>query len=74
MAAIQEHLMNFRGKPEECVEKALRVLKGSQEKEEMSVTEWLYKLNLPQYVSKFINKGIFFRSEIKAWVKDEEIN
>jgi hypothetical protein len=50
MANIQEYLIATSKSPELAVARARQLLKQTDEIKEMSVAEWLHKLNLRKYV------------------------
>lgn len=70
MAALQEHMMVHRLDAQKCSANAKLVLKSSSEVPEMPINEWLYKLNLMQYIPKFTKLNIFFVSDVQTFCED----
>lgn len=50
MANIQEYLIETHKSPELAVKNARKLLKQTDEIKEMSISEWLHKLNLDKYI------------------------
>jgi len=74
MAAVQEYLMSYKTKPQKCVDNALGLLKQYERDVNIPIFEWLWRLNLPQYLNTFLSKKISFANDMKLWMKDEEID
>ena len=55
MAKLQGHLLKYRDSASECVEKAKELLDEDRVliKKEMSIDEWLHRLNLLHLKDKF---------------------
>lgn len=46
MAKLQGHFLKYRESPEDCMEKADELLKAPELMGEMTIEEWLDRLNL----------------------------
>jgi chaperone BCS1 len=53
MAKMQGHFLKYRGKPQECFENIQEILNDQAAIEEMTVQEWLERLNLSKYLANF---------------------
>jgi hypothetical protein len=49
-------------------------MKQTPELLEFPITEWLLRLNLIKYIPKFAQKEILFVSDIKKWLKDNQLH
>lgn len=53
MAKMQGHFLKYRNKPQECFENIQEILNDQAAIEEMTVQEWLERLNLSNYLANF---------------------
>lgn len=74
MAALQEHFMINRNDMQAAVKDAKNILKNNDTVEEMTVAEWLYRLNLTRHLPKFMKNKVLFVSEIGRYEKDGFLN
>lgn len=65
MASLQEHLVTFRESSAKATDNAKVVLQASLEINEMTIVEWLYRLNLTQYINKFTKNKVKFVQDLK---------
>lgn len=65
MAKLQGHFLTFRDDPKKQVEKAKEILKDQETSDEMSVLEYLRRLNLSQYASLFAKKNVYFVTDLR---------
>ncbi len=56
MAKLQGHFLDHRESPEQAVMKASAVLDAEQSLKDMSVYEWLRRLNMQKYTAKLVEK------------------
>jgi len=74
MAVLQEYLMsNYKEKEADkgannSCEYARTMLKANEEVKEMSISEWLHRLNMDKYISRFTSKGCFFVDDMAVTV------
>lgn len=73
MAKLQGHFLKYRGQPETQVEKAKQILEDSGSLDEMSVAEYLRRLNLDKYAANFTEQGIYFVTDLRHYANEGEI-
>lgn len=62
--------MTYRDDPKSQVEKAPEILKDEETSDEMTVLEYLRRLNLAQYASLFAKKNVYFVTDLRHF-RDE---
>lgn len=67
MAKLQGHLMKYRGFPDQQIEHVLEILEEGTDLADMTVTEYLKRLNLSQYAPKFSEKKMYFLSDLRFY-------
>jgi len=65
MAKLQEHLMFYRDDPKKCVENARDMIRVNDDQSEMSISEWLYRINATKMIQKFTKIDCLFVPDIK---------
>ena len=65
MAKLQGHFLQYRDDPNEAISKAKSLLDMDYQIKDMSINEWLRRLNLHQYVTKFRKDGIKRVSDLR---------
>lgn len=65
MAKLQGHFLQYRNDPKKQVAKVKEVLNDQDTTEEMSVSEWLRRLNQSQYAKNFSEKKVYFVSDLR---------
>ena len=73
MAKLQGHLLKYKGKPEEAIENAKDLLDIDFQIKDMTINEWLRRLNLHSYAHKFTTVGGLFRVADLKSVEEKEI-
>jgi len=68
MARLQEHLMQNRDSAEKALEKSRKVLKQVDEVAEMTIAEWLFRLNMTKHIQQFTKQRILFVGQIHPHV------
>lgn len=74
MAKLQGHFLKYRHDTNLVVEKYKEVLTDEQAMDEMTVVEWLDRMNLKRYVPQFVRQTCFFVNEIKYHVTNGEMS
>lgn len=75
MANIQEYLIKNHLCPKQTVRYAKTLLQQNDELKEMSISEWLHKLNLSKYVRRFTDKNVNFVEDVgEMCVTDGRLN
>jgi len=57
--------MFFRDDAKKCVEKAKDMIRVNDDQSEMSISEWLYRINATKMVQKFTKNDCLFVPDIK---------
>jgi len=70
MAKLQSHCLKYRDKPNEAVKNTQELSETISSIEEMTVIEWLRRLNLDHHAIKFTEKKVFFVGDLRLF-KDE---
>lgn len=65
MAKLQGHFLKFREKPVEALSNYKLLLEDDQEMDEITVAEWLKRLNLSKYCSNFADQKISQISDLR---------
>ena len=58
MAKLQGHFLKYKGKLEESVSHAKEIMDIEMVIDEMTVLEWLARLNKPQFAKNFYKENI----------------
>lgn len=72
MAKIQGHFLKYRENTDLIVTNATEVLEETLKPEEMSVTEWLFKLNIQKYAPNFKKHRFIVVSDLRV-VDDDRL-
>jgi hypothetical protein len=65
MAKLQEHLMKYRDDPKDAAARAKEVMQANDEAAEMTIAEWLYRVNATEFINKFTNLDCLFVCDIQ---------
>lgn len=65
MAKLQGHFLKFRDRPEDCIKNASNLLDLDFQLKDMSIYEWLRRLNLHKYAPAFRKQGIKRVSDLR---------
>ena len=65
MAKLQGHFLQYRDDPQQAIANAKRLIDMDQQIKDMSINEWLRRLNLHQYISSFRKDGIKRVSDLR---------
>ena len=57
MAKLQGHFLKYKDKPQEAIDNAKSLLDVEYQIKDMSINEWLRRLNLHQFAPKFKKEG-----------------
>lgn len=71
MAKLQGHFLKHRDNEDNCFDNALEIIKEDEIIQEMTVGEWLDRLNLIKYLPMFIQKEIYLVEELRHHVDDK---
>lgn len=62
---MQGHFLQYRDSAEQCIENAKDILKSPELMGEMTIEEWLDRLNLLQYMPVFTKNKVTLVKELK---------
>ena len=75
MAKLQGHFLKYRDTPQKTLEMAEELLNGNVERiDEMSVGEWLLRLNLIQLAPKLSSYNMVQISDLKCFLDEKQID
>ena len=64
MAKLQGHFLKYRHDPEEAVANATDLTQDLKTLGEMTIIEWLRRLNLDHYAENFTRRKVFFVGDL----------
>ena len=65
MAKLQGHYLKFREQPQKALENHKLLLEDDQSMDEITVAEWLKRLNLSKYCSNFSEQNVSQISDLR---------
>lgn len=70
MAKMQGHFLDYRDSAKDCLENAKEILKSPDMFGEMTMEEWLDRLNLVHWMHVFVKNRVFTVRDLKAHVDE----
>lgn len=75
MAKLQGHFLKYRDQPQKTLENAQELMNSHVQKiDEMSVSEWLLRLNLLELAPKFAELNMIQISDLKVFLDEKQID
>lgn len=71
MAKVQGHLLKYRDDIDALIENADEILQDQVGADEMTVSEWLHRLNLDKYIPKFEKERLLYVSDLAYMAEDK---
>lgn len=70
MAKLQGHFLEYRDSAQDCLENAEDILKSAEFMGEMTIEEWLDRLNLVEFMHMFVKNKVFTVKDLKNQCRD----
>lgn len=74
MAKLQGHFLTYRDDPKLQVEKVKEILRDNESSEEMTILEYLQRLNLDQYAQAFAKKNLYFVTDLRHFQDERQFS
>ena len=65
MAKLQGLFLSYKNQPEKQIEMTKELLEEVKTDDEMTIIEWLNRMNCIKYAKQFLDKRIFFLSDMR---------
>jgi chaperone BCS1 len=72
MAKLQGHFLRYRDQPQKQVDRAKDILVDSASMDEMSVSEWLRRINMQKYAKGFADMKMYYVTDLR-YLNDENL-
>ena len=67
MAKIQGLFLSYKNQPQKQIEMSYELLEDIKTDDEMTIIEWLNRMNCIKYANKFLEKKVFFMSDLRFY-------
>jgi hypothetical protein len=72
MAKLQGHFLKYRDQPDMTVKRAKDILIDNASMDEMSVSEWLRRINMQKYAKGFADMNVYYVTDLR-YLNDENM-
>lgn len=73
MAKLQGHFLKYRDEPQTQVDKVKDILLDSATIDEMTVSEWLRKINMQKYAHIFAKMKIYYVTDLRYFSDEKDL-
>jgi hypothetical protein len=70
MARLQGHFMKYRDSCQDCMDNVTEIMKEPDMMGEMTIEEWLDRLNLVEFMHLFVKNKVFTVNDLKNHCKN----